>query len=232
MIDNEFFKKLYDISGDMYTALEFTSIYFENDKNKPIDKDTVVKHVNSSMSKFFELILIYTHTEKSPIERININNTNPQSITPLQVRLAETYDTLVKRANVTPAIYSRTTGHNLYKIPAENGYSLNGFFLAPDFDGTITYCPDEIYTHLFKDTELALSAENIGMIISWNAYSLLIRECQKAQDEAGEHTFKYLLNLLNKKMHDHADERILFLVKQTIDFNAPSQFIPRIVSSK
>lgn len=152
------------------------------------------------------------------------------TLTPLQKRFSATYDTLVKRANVAPKIYSLTSSHNIYQLAAESKYSnLNGFFLAPEFMGKIIYCPDDTYAYLFSDLELSITSEHIGMIISWQTFHHLIDDCKNAGDEAGEHTFRYLLSLLDKTINEQPNSRLLGLINQTIEFTTPTPFIPRLV---
>lgn len=143
-------------------------------------------------------------------------------LTDLQKRFVEFYECLISRANVYPLIPNLTREHDLVVIPNGSQYDLKGFYIKPRFAGEIELKIHSEFLDLFDETGLKVTAEEIGLIVSWNAFNRAIASARKANDEAHDHVFKYLLGQLNLVIAQHPKERLIGLAYQTLDYQADS----------
>lgn len=143
-------------------------------------------------------------------------------LTDLQKRFVEFYEFLISIANVDPLIPNLTLDHDLVAIPNGSQYDLKGFYVKPRFAGEIELKIHNDFLDLFNETGFKVTAEEIGLIVSWNAFSRVIDSARKANDEAHEHVFKYLRGQLDSVIAQHPKERLIGLAYQTLDYQANS----------
>lgn len=143
-------------------------------------------------------------------------------LTDLQKRFVEFYECLISMANVDPLIPNLTLDHDLVVIPNGSQYDLKGFYIKPRFAGEIELKIHNDFLNLFDETGLKVTAEEIGLIVSWNAFHGVIDSARKANDEAHEHVFKYLLGQLNSVISRHPKERLIGLAYQTLEYQPAS----------
>ena len=144
------------------------------------------------------------------------------NLTDLQKRFVEFYELLISRADVYPLIPYLTREHDLVVIPNGSQYDLKGFYIKPRFVGEIELKIHNEFSDLFDETGLKVTSEEIGLIVSWNAFNRAIDSARKANDEAHEHVFKYLLGQLNSVIAQHPKERLIGLAYQTLEYQSTS----------
>lgn len=141
-------------------------------------------------------------------------------MTDLQNRFAAVYEHFISSVNVYPVIPELTQEHDFFLIPVVSPNKLKGFYIQPRFQGEIELKVHNTYLELFYETGLRVSANEIGLIVSWNVFNRLIETAKKNDDVTLVHIFDYLLDLLITIIENHPNEKLIGLACQTLEYQS------------